>query len=111
MLTAADTPTIRNAILKRIGKEPGVTIVDMPVVKHADHLAVGLLLEVDHVLLVRSRFDLPAMFDHSHLVNELDEVAEQIKAARKDAFGRGAALVQSTEKVMAGTGLRGRWRS
>jgi hypothetical protein len=145
MLTYADTPTIRNAILKRLDTEPGVEVCEtlvVPIVRdiphpnewHTDpergierycafvdanydvlserveHIGVGVLCRLGHMLVTKSRFDLPPEFTHQHLLNEIDEIAEQMKAARLDFFGRGAKL-RDPEVQLAGTGLRGRWAS
>lgn len=115
MLIAADEGTIRNAILKRLGKEPGTAVADILVEDHGDHIKVGVwvLLE-DTVQLaglidIRARFDLPAEFEHSHLLNEIDEIAEACKEARRKA---GIALLiagPGKREPLTGTGLRGRW--
>ena len=108
MLTAADTPTIRNAVHKRLGKEPGVKICDIKFTKSEIAIRVGIVatLGLDDRIVTRSMFDLPSEFEHAHLVNELDEIAEQYKAARLDFFRNGGV---EGEKEVTGTGLRGRW--
>ena len=108
MLTADDTPTIRNAIHRRLGKEPGVRICDIKFTKSEVAIRCGVVatLGMDERIVTRSMFDLPAEFEHSHLINELDEIAEQYKAARLEFFKTGGVV---GEKEVSGTGLRGRW--
>lgn len=107
MLTADDTPTIRNAILKRLGAEPGVIICEMKFAKTPGLIAVGLVATLGNTIIVKSRFDLPDPFEHGHLVAEIDEIAEQYKLARRDFFT--ARLPVSEAKTLPGTGTRGRW--
>lgn len=108
MLTFEDEPTIRHAIMKRLDKERGVDISDVLIKSHLDCIAVGILATIDDAIVVRSRFDLPPEFDYRHLHNEIDQVAEQYKAARLDFTGRGHHLRQPEIQLM-GTGLRGLW--
>lgn len=111
MLTYHDNAaTIRWAILKKLDAESGVKVCDVLIKPHPDHIAVGILATLSDELIVRSRFDLPSEFDLRHLHNEIDEIAEQYKAARLDFFGRGA-IMRDPEKMLEGTGLRGRWPS
>lgn len=107
MLTADDTPTIRNAILKRLGPEPGVIICDIKFAKAPGLIAVGLISTLGTTIRVKSRFDLPDPFEHGHLVAEIDEIAEQYKTARRDFFT--SRLPVSETKTLPGTGARGRW--
>ena len=107
MLTGNDVPTIRHAIIKRLSTEPGVAIADIPVDVAHDCIRVGVIVTLGESLLVRSRFDLPSEFELVHLHNEIDEIAEQYKAARKDFWSNGRMMVG--EKAVPGTGLRGRW--
>jgi hypothetical protein len=59
---------------------------------------------------LRSRFDLPPLFELRHVHNEIDEIAEQYKAARADFWKHGRVLpAEMPEREMSGTGLRGRW--
>lgn len=132
MLTDADTPTIRFALHRRLDKEPGVEICDIKFQRYrtcdtyvdldrgtprrrpvatarAPFLRVGIEATLGRSLITRSVFDLPIPFSVQHLRNEIDEIAEQYKAARKDYFGRGAGLVLTPERQLAGTGTRGRW--
>jgi len=108
MLTFADTPTIRNAILKRLDRERGIKVCDMPVEAWPDCIKVGILALLDDTLLVKSRFDLPLEFENAHLQNEIDEIAEQYKVARADYWLKGRSL-KVPEQKLRGTGLRGRW--
>ena len=115
-LTFSDEPTIRNALMKRLPKEPGITVVDIVITKRPDCIFVGIDAEIDAnsdaALITRSKFELPRWFDYQHLHDEIDQVCEQFKAARKQHHGRALAgqVVQSAEIALAGTGRRGLWR-
>ncbi len=110
MLTDEDTPTIRHAINRRLGNEPGVTICDIKFGKGMNYIVVGILAELDNGgPITRSRFELPIPFEHAHLIDEIDEIAEHMKAARKAHFGRGSGLILTPERQLQGSGLRGRW--
>lgn len=128
MLTSDDTPTIRNAVLKRLGLEPGVHVAEIKFQKYArgdeyfvdppackltaitaePFVRVGLLLQLGESLIVDSRFDLPDPFEHGHLLAEIDEVAQGCKKARRDFFT--AALPVSERKFLPGSGTRGNWK-
>lgn len=138
MMTFDDEPTIRNAIMKRLGAEPGVRIADILTLDmtkeksslelpagweglkpSADpHIQVGIWwiildrVNMEGLIDGRSFFDLPPIFEHSHLVNEIDEICEQVKIVRKETGG-GAILyrpgAQRDRKAVLGTGFRGRW--
>lgn len=108
MLTYEDEPTIRNAILKRLDAERGVCVCDIFTEPDLDCIRVGVLATVDNAVVARSRFDLPEQFELAHLHNEIDEIAEQYKAARADFWAKGKEL-DAPEHRLAGTGLRGRW--
>jgi hypothetical protein len=110
LLTYDDAPIIRHAVLKKLDAERGVKVCDVLAHEHPGAIAVGVLAVVDDTLVVRSRFDLPPEWELVQLHNELDEIAEQYKAARMDFWGRGRVL-SDPEKVLGGTGLRGRWRT
>ncbi len=116
MLTAADAPTIRNAIQKRLGKERGVGIADIRVVERSDCIWVGILFTSDSAqqkgdskLICKSTFELPLEFELGHLHAEIDEIAEGTKWAKRDWGISQAPIAES--KSVPGTGLRGRWRS
>lgn len=111
-----DNATIRNAILKRLDKEPGVQVADIRIEKMDDCIAVGVwavIMDVSDRALpdARSFFDLPLEFAHAHLLNEIDEIAEQIKAVRKKAgpFAVFTPDVEHKRELLVGTGRRGRW--
>lgn len=114
MLGPEDEPTIRHAILKRIDRERGVKICEIKVVPHLGEVppfvAVGILALLDDGPITRSLFHLPIQWQLRHLHNEIDEIAEQMKAARKLHFGRGGLALRAPEVQLMGTGLRGRWR-
>lgn len=107
MLTADDKPTIRYAILRRLDKETGVQVCAIKFVEGDDCIGVGVLAKLGNTIITSSQFQLPLVFEHSHLLNEIDEIAEHIKDARRDFFT--AALPVSEVRKIAGTGLRGRW--
>lgn len=124
MLTYDDNATIRHAIIKRIDKEPNVAIADINMLNQPDakppHIQVGvwwfLKDSIQDAGLIdgRSFFDLPAEFEHRQLLNEIDEIAEQIKAVRRETtVGRllWAPGKQQPRKAVAGRGLRGTWPS
>lgn len=112
MLTYENEPTIRFALIRRLDKEPGVKICDLQVVPHLHDdppfIAVGVLAQLGSLLITKSVFHLPAQFEHAHLLNEIDEIAEQYKAARLDFFGRGAVM-REPERQLRGNGHRGLW--
>lgn len=127
-----DEPTIRNAILRRLSKESGVDVVAIEIKERAkgerymfdgivrispdNHIVVGVWLSLkdtvsdEGILNVWSFFELPEQFDIRHLHNEIDEVAESTKTARRDA---GLSVIwqpgKSGREITTGTGLRGRW--
>ena len=107
MLTADDTPTIRRAILRRLGVEPNVRVCDIKFEKAPGEISVGILANVGDHIITRSAFVLPDPFELGHLHNEIDEISVQYRLAAKDHFT--AALPVSDEKFLAGTGLRGNW--
>ena len=130
MLIDEDTPTIRHAINRRLGVEPGVTICDIKFERYrkgdwyyADPQRPALLVAIAAEPFIRvnmeaeiglpqsmvSRFELPIPFEHGHLLEEIDEIAEQYKAARKAHFGHGSGLILTPERQLQGSGLRGRW--
>ncbi len=110
MLTYENAPTIRHAIMKRLDVEPGVEICDLQIHKHDDHIHVGILALLSQAIITRSHFHLPLSFELRHVHNEIDEIAEQYRSARKDFFQTSnAGLIHIAEKTALGTGLRGRW--
>lgn len=117
MLTYHDNePQIRWAILKKLDLLPGVKIYDVIIRSRQtpgpkpkqDCIAVMIRATLFDGLDVTSRFELPPEFELRHLHNEIDEIAEQYKAVFVDFWGRGH-IIGAPDKVMAGTGLRGRW--
>lgn len=122
MLTYEDSPTIRNAIQKRLHEAGKTEIADIKIINMPDakppHIQVGVWfilkdrLNTDGVIDPRSFFDLPAEFEHSHLLNEIDEIAEQLKVVRIET--RIGAIIHKPDavqprKIVVGTGLRGNW--
>ncbi len=121
MLTYEDAPSIRNAIIKKLGTEPGVAIADLKI-EQADedgrkYIAVGVYLILTDrmtyggVMDVKAFFDLPSEFEMRQVNNEIDEIAESIKAAKRAAGLR--VLYQPEKKkyreLLPGTGRRGSW--
>ncbi len=105
-------PTIKFAITRRIEKERGVELLEVKVQNHPDadppFIAVGVLALVDDELVASSLFHLPEEFEHAHLLNEIDEVAEGFKGARINVAMEGKPE-PDVRRRMIGTGLRGRW--
>ena len=107
-----DLPTIRHAILKRLGAERGVIIYDIVVREKKDHVRVGVLAGLDgfDALIVKSCFEVPKQFTIELIHNEIDQIAEQYKAARLDYWQKGRPELGRMQEVpLAGTGLRGLW--
>lgn len=107
MLTSDDTPTIRFAINRRLGAEPGVTLCAIKFAKAPGVISVGVLARLGNTIITTSRFELPDPFEHGHLLAEIDEIAEQYKLVRKDFFT--ARLPVSEVRQVPGTGTRGNW--
>lgn len=111
MLTYEDKPSIKYGIEKRLGKESGVSVLEILVTKHRACITVGVLYIVDahddQKLIMRSTFDLPLEFYLKQVHNQIDEMCEQVKFARKD-YGITRCLYQK-EKPVPGTGRRGAW--
>lgn len=119
MLTYADAPTIRHAIIRRLSKEVGVAIADIKIEDRPDCIRVGVwLLRVDlptedGIVDTRSWFELPKQFYLRDLHNQIDEVAEQSKIAKREA---GLKIIhrpglEAMRKDIIGTGLRGSWKA
>ena len=125
MLTSDDIPTIEFAIRRRMDREPGayvfVPILAQPYAKGEwfldtdtglyrqagePFIRVGVLIELGKTILLTSKFDLPDPFEHGHLLNQVDEIAEQCKQARKGFF---VNPLMERERKLTGTGMRGAW--
>lgn len=122
MLTYLDEATIRSAITKRLHEDGKTEIADIQIINQPDavppHMQVGIWfvlkdrIQVEGLIDPRSFFDLPAEFDRSHLLNEIDEIAEQLKVVRQETQRVGLVFdpgKTQARKVVVGTGLRGRW--
>ena len=126
MLTSEDAPTIRFAIRWRLDSEHGAYVLEPTLVQpikrgewytdvnsrldvqaQEDFIRVAVLIGLGMTVHVRSEFHLPDPFEHGHLLNEIDEIAESLKKARKDAFT--SPLAAPVRKVV-GTGVRGNWK-
>src|SRR5215472_787816 len=72
---------------KRIGGVKGVEICEILIHRHSDCIAVGILAVLDGLdgLVVRSRFELPLEYELGAVHAEIDEIAEQMKTARKES--------------------------
>ena len=125
MLTSEDDATIRFALRWRLDSEPGATVLEPTLVQaikrgewytdvktrldvqaREDFIRVVVLIGLGLTISLRSEFHLPDPFEHGHLVNEIDEIAECLKRARKDAF----LSPPSTEvRHVTGSGARGKW--
>lgn len=111
-------PIIRKAVLDRLDAEKGAHVADIRIEDKADHIAVGVLVIIDDriategLLDVRGFFDLPPEFELRQVHNEIDEIAEACKVARRKA---GLSFVFKPENAgwrepLPGTGLRGSWK-
>lgn len=114
MLTYDDEPTIRWAIRRRLESETGVTALDIHVKNRPDddptHIRVAVITELGRLIPpLKSRFDLPAIFDHSQLYNEIDEIAESYKKVRLSFFRNGPPP-PGLEIEIGGRGVRGNWK-
>lgn len=125
MLTSDDIPTIRFAIRWRLDSEPGAYVVEPTLVQpikkgewytdvksrldvqaREDFIRVVVLIGLGVTIHVQSEFHLPDPFEHGHLVNEIDEIAESLKKVRKGAF---TSPLSAPVRKIDGTGARGGW--
>lgn len=125
MLTSEDIPTIRWAIRWRLDSEPGAYVLEPTLVQpikrgewytdvktrldvqaREDFIRVVVMVGLGMTVHTQSEFHLPDPFEHGHLLNEIDEIAESLKKARKGAFT--SPLASAVRKV-DGTGARGNW--
>lgn len=115
MLTIADDSTIRNAIWKRLyDPERGVILhkfddIGLRKAGNAIHIQLTIYVqpipgfESGEVLRLRSGITAPLAFDHGRLLNEIDEVAEAIKAARRKHNGTSVNILND-DVQLAGNG-------
>lgn len=108
MLTYDDEPTVKRAIQRRFGRERGVRILDIHMLKGVESLSVGVSAELDGALHLRGMFELPPSFDYRHLHDEIDQLSEQAKEARRDFWLKGRPEAVD-DVALKGTGLRGLW--
>jgi hypothetical protein len=105
-------PTIKFAIERRLDKEPGVRVLEVKIQPHPTavpaFIAVGVLAIIDEDLIATGTFHLPWEFEHIHLLNEIDEIAEGYKLARINVALEGKPG-EGMKRTLLGTGLRGRW--
>lgn len=108
-LTKDDHSTIKHIIETRLGSLPGVAILETRIRNLDDCIRCGVLLDVDNLeLSVQGLFELPPVFDKTQLFNEVDEVAEAVKAARLERkFTR--LEPAPLQRPLPGNGLRGNW--
>jgi hypothetical protein len=109
VLTFEDAPTIRHAILKRLENEPGVRFVHVFAKSFAGYIGVGVEAALHDTLIARSHFRLPAEFELAALHREIDEIAEQYKAAWRAHRGV-VRSDQSAPAQLAGNGRDGNWK-
>lgn len=122
MLTYQDEATIRHIIMRHLHDVGKTEIADLQIINHPEasppHIQVGIWfilkdrIQVEGLIDPRSFFDLPAEFSKSHLLNEIDEIAEHLKVVRADTVRIGLVFspgAKEPRKAIAGTGLRGRW--
>lgn len=108
--------TIRNTIQKRIGAEKGVKLYQIDGENRGTYIQVkvGLYLEdkmqYGGVVDIASEFHLKPVFRHSELMNEVDEICEQIKEARRQAGISILYKPKNFRNPLKGTGLRGHWK-
>jgi hypothetical protein len=100
--------------MKRLDAEPGVRVLEIKAKRHPKHIAVGVEWMVRDLVHGTSVFDLPPQFEHGHLLNECDEIAEQCKEAAKTFalhIGGIPDMGAKSERYQAkGTGRRGNWK-
>lgn len=108
MLTYADTPSIHNGVRKRLSKERGVEVIETKALEIKDGIRVSVMLLIDNAIVTKSMFDLPPQFYLRQLHNEIDEIAEHAKTARRRT-GLAAVLPFIPIQKIEGTGMRGRW--
>ncbi len=119
---ADDEASIKNAIWKRLFERGKTEIAAIEVEEEKDavppyiRVSIWFVLkdrvQMEGIIDPRSFFDLPAEFTHAHLLNEIDEIAEQLKEVRRKTAIDGLlwrpGATQPRQEVN-GTGLRGRW--
>lgn len=119
MLTVDDIPTIRHALVRRLDSELNVRTGEIKILPPGKKSKASFIhVEVEcfvgpfmgEPLRLFSAFHLPPSFEHSHLLNEIDEIAESCKAAWADYWKRGRTMMGPMHHL-PGTGLRGRWAS
>lgn len=125
MLTSDDQPTIRWAIRWRLDGEPGAYVLEPTLVQtikrgewytdvktrldvqaREDFIRVVVSVGLGRTIHVQSEFHLPDPFEHGHLLNEIDEIAESFKRVRKEAF---LSPLEAPVRKIGGTGARGNW--
>lgn len=122
MMTYEDEPIIKRAITRRLHEDGKTEIAAIEVQNFPDakppYIKVGIWLILkdrlgaEGLLDIVSHFELPASFYHSHLLNEIDQIAEQMKEMRSrtvlgsPVFRPGA---RQPREALKGTGLRGLW--
>jgi hypothetical protein len=109
MLSFDDAPTIRHAIVKRLESEPGIRFVHVFAKPFPGFIGVGVEAAIHDTLVARSHFRLPIQFELAALHREIDEIAEQYRAAWRAHLG--TVRSDQTEAVqLAGNGVAGNWR-
>ncbi len=113
MFTIEDKPSIEHGIWKRLSKEPGVSMLGVRVkdlkkcIRVEVMYAVENWLSPDSPVICKSVFELKPEFYLRDVHNEIDEIAEHAKEARRKV-GVCTALITAPQFIK-GSGLRGRW--
>jgi hypothetical protein len=125
MLTSEDDSTIRFALRWRLDGEPGANVLEptlvqpikrgewytdvksqMDVQAREGFIRVVVEVKLGETIGVLSEFHLPDPFEHGHLVDEIDEIAESLKKVRKETF---LSSLPGKRGGVVGTGARGNW--
>ena len=101
--------------MRRLDAETGLRVLEVLVKAHPRHIAVGVLWQANDKILGKSVFDLPPVFELGHVHNEADEIAEQVKEARRKMLFTGGTEMPGLGSISEvheakGTGRRGNWR-
>lgn len=106
-----DHTSIENIVKTRLHTMEGVEVWNVKIINKPDCMKVKVLIVADDLTLrFRSRFELPLSCPKDLLLNEVDEIAESIKAAR--LVQKWTPYPASKEmRELPGTGLRGRWKA
>ena len=109
MLTYYDSSVIiENALRKKLDAERGVKILDVKIKPLKDGVGVELEAVLDGLIETLSRFRLNAEFELVDVHNQIDQIAESFKQARRSVlFHDSRAGILGDEQEVAE--LRGKW--